>query len=77
MVVVQSEEKLSSEMKEILDEVGFCYYLVLARLKDIHATLFPGKGILDFARIFSRICVICMCMTCITEICQFLTCIAL
>jgi hypothetical protein len=60
VVVVQSEEKLSSEMKEILDEVGFCYYLVLARLKDIHATLFPGKGTLGFAFLALSVLFVCV-----------------
>ena len=38
------ETTKSPEMKEKLDEVGFVYYLVLARMQDIDPKMFKTDG---------------------------------
>ena len=40
----QEEEARSPEMKEMLDEVGFTYYLIIARLHDLDPKLHKLEG---------------------------------
>ena len=40
----QQEEKLNPEMKEKLDEVGFTFYLILARVYDLDPKLIKVEG---------------------------------
>ena len=38
-VYIQKAEELSVEMRELCDEVGFVYYLIIARLYDLDPKL--------------------------------------
>ena len=44
LLVQQEEEAKTPEMKEMLDEVGFTYFLIIARLHDLDPKLAKKEG---------------------------------
>ena len=44
MCVQQPEDARNPEMKEMLEECGFIYYLILARLLDVDPKMYQKEG---------------------------------
>jgi len=53
----QKAQELSVEMKELCDEVGFVYYLIIARLYDIDPKL--NKNERTTLRVLLSVCRLC------------------
>ena len=52
MIFQNKKDELSADMKEKLDEVGFTYYLILARMHDIDPKLATSAGILLYTTLY-------------------------